>query len=203
MNSLLKNEFSDEKDDLFQSLPAKGHTFNRSSELRNCPVCSIKMDNTQFQYSSGIWIDSCPEGHGIWIDGGEMQLLKEYIFSSKDFEEKVDFRINRMKWFYGEVYNSLYINLPDKKRKHYYSLVLDEWCMLQGIDRYERVQIRDVGYVNRKKTCVTPPPPGDFTMEREISYAVKDGLLDEEKVAKIKNKYFSFETWKASGCNRG
>jgi Zn-finger nucleic acid-binding protein len=36
------------------------------------------MDNTQFDYNSGIWIDSCPESHGIWLDAGELHLVREH-----------------------------------------------------------------------------------------------------------------------------
>jgi Zn-finger nucleic acid-binding protein len=36
------------------------------------------MENYQFAYQSGIWIDACPDQHGIWLDAGELSLIREY-----------------------------------------------------------------------------------------------------------------------------
>ncbi len=52
------------------------HTYQRSYESRVCPSCDELMDNYQFNYSSGIWIDACPNQHGVWLDGGELVLLR-------------------------------------------------------------------------------------------------------------------------------
>lgn len=53
-----------------------GHTFAPSRLKRACPECAVSMENERFE-DSGIWIDSCPEGHGIWLDRGELRLLRE------------------------------------------------------------------------------------------------------------------------------
>ena len=53
-------------------------TFMRSDSSRLCPSCDAQMDNYQYQYTSGIWIDACPNGHGIWLDAGEMILIKSH-----------------------------------------------------------------------------------------------------------------------------
>ncbi len=60
---------------LFWNYEHTEYTFNRSEENRKCPLCPAFMDNTQ--HSSGIWIDYCPRGHGIWLDGGEIKLIKD------------------------------------------------------------------------------------------------------------------------------
>lgn len=54
------------------------HTFSRSQSSRQCPVCEIQMDNHQFDRISGIWIDVCPRGHGIWLDHNELKMLRNY-----------------------------------------------------------------------------------------------------------------------------
>ena len=36
------------------------------------------MDHYQFDYASGIWVDSCPLGHGLWLDAGELKQIIEY-----------------------------------------------------------------------------------------------------------------------------
>ncbi len=51
-----------------------GHTFAPSRQARLCPTCSQEMENHKFE-QSGVWIDSCSEGHGVWLDKGELQLL--------------------------------------------------------------------------------------------------------------------------------
>ena len=72
--------FHEEEDwpELFDLEPDRGHTFEKSKEPRNCPVCHALMDNMQFQSVSGIWVDYCPAGHGVWLDSGEIKLIKNY-----------------------------------------------------------------------------------------------------------------------------
>jgi Zn-finger nucleic acid-binding protein len=53
------------------------HTFG-PSDKRRCAVCEERMDNYQFQYQSGVWIDACPRAHGFWLDGAELQLIREW-----------------------------------------------------------------------------------------------------------------------------
>ncbi len=36
------------------------------------------MENFMFAYSSEIWIDACPNDHGVWLDGGELKKLWDY-----------------------------------------------------------------------------------------------------------------------------
>lgn len=51
-----------------------GHTLAPSRKARICPSCPASMDNFKFE-NTGVWIDACPEGHGIWLDSGELKLL--------------------------------------------------------------------------------------------------------------------------------
>ena len=57
---------------------AGGHTFSRSPQQRDCPGCSRPMENYPFGYQSGIWVDGCPDGHGVWLDAGELRLIRDY-----------------------------------------------------------------------------------------------------------------------------
>ena len=54
------------------------HTFSRSPEMRACPGCTRAMENYPFGYQSGIWVDGCPDGHGVWLDAGELRLIRDY-----------------------------------------------------------------------------------------------------------------------------
>ncbi len=45
-----------------------------------CPSCDTLMKRSNYQYSSGIILDTCPHKHGIWLDKGELekvQIFKE------------------------------------------------------------------------------------------------------------------------------
>ncbi len=43
-----------------------------------CPVCSQIMNRVNFGARSGVIIDKCSE-HGIWLDGGELRHLLEWV----------------------------------------------------------------------------------------------------------------------------
>jgi len=93
LNNILSFQGSADWPEIFEADAHTLHTFERSGETRKCPGCRERMDNTQFRYSSGIWVDYCPNGHGVWLDGGEMRLIKDYherISSSEglSYEEK-------------------------------------------------------------------------------------------------------------------
>ncbi len=57
-----------------------------SGENRQCPVCGSLMITYNYDYRSGIWLDACPKGHGIWLDAGELLLLKLYLEKGQRFE---------------------------------------------------------------------------------------------------------------------
>jgi Zn-finger nucleic acid-binding protein len=54
-----------------------GHTFSPSPTSRGCPACGKAMKNQRYRESE-IWVDYCPDGHGVWLDGGEFWLLWKY-----------------------------------------------------------------------------------------------------------------------------
>lgn len=54
------------------------HTFCRSPQMRVCPGCTRAMENYAFGYQSGIWVDGCPDGHGVWLDAGELRLIRAF-----------------------------------------------------------------------------------------------------------------------------
>ncbi len=54
----------------------QAHTF-QGGDRRGCPRCREPMDNYQFDYDSGIYLDACTQ-HGIWLDGGELLLVRRH-----------------------------------------------------------------------------------------------------------------------------
>jgi hypothetical protein len=45
-------------------------------EKRPCPACRVAMEKT---IVLNIIVDKCPTCHGAWLDGGELDLLKQAI----------------------------------------------------------------------------------------------------------------------------
>ncbi|SMF22686.1 zf-TFIIB domain-containing protein [Pseudobacteriovorax antillogorgiicola] len=51
-----------------------------------CVVCTRNLKQLNFSYSSGIIVDYCPEGHGIWLDHHELERIQ--VFSER-WQEKL------------------------------------------------------------------------------------------------------------------
>lgn len=73
-----------------ETVESDGHadiadTFAPSRVLRNCPTCEAQMENFKFE-ETGIWIDACPGGHGIWLDQGELRLLAQKRPEGQDYD---------------------------------------------------------------------------------------------------------------------
>ncbi len=53
-----------------------------------CPQCGTMCQKTNYSYSSGIIIDHCPNGCGIWLDAGELEKVQAfYEFWNKNAEQ--------------------------------------------------------------------------------------------------------------------
>ena len=51
-----------------------------TEKKRRCPVCNQKMRKATMGQESGVLIDLCPQGHGLWFDGGELHhLVTQYL----------------------------------------------------------------------------------------------------------------------------
>lgn len=44
----------------------------------NCPECSAPMNAVNYADDSGIIIDRCPQGHGLWFDQNELDKAQEF-----------------------------------------------------------------------------------------------------------------------------
>lgn len=54
-----------------------------------CPVCTKTMFRKEYAHCSQILIDGCPEGHGMWLDRGELEALEQF-FETQRREERED-----------------------------------------------------------------------------------------------------------------
>jgi len=48
-----------------------------------CPKCGSEMAAREYAHCSRIVIDVCPEGHGVWLDGGELKALEVFFEANK------------------------------------------------------------------------------------------------------------------------
>jgi hypothetical protein len=64
-------EFLDVKaSDLFRPLPEAS-----KEETRRCSYCRSKMEKAVMGAGKDVVIDRCPNGHGLWFDGGELDTV--------------------------------------------------------------------------------------------------------------------------------
>ncbi len=53
---------------------------------RHCILCHAKMQSSIFAYDSGIQLDTCPLGHGLWLDPEELQKIEAYMKLGKGLQ---------------------------------------------------------------------------------------------------------------------
>jgi Zn-finger nucleic acid-binding protein len=46
-----------------------------AEKKRRCPICNLKMKKSFIDRQDGKVVDICPDEHGIWFDGGELEHL--------------------------------------------------------------------------------------------------------------------------------
>jgi len=60
---------------------------------RKCPICNRKMKKVTIGREPAVLIDVCPEGDGLWFDGGEVnELITQYVEKSpaeSDSQERI------------------------------------------------------------------------------------------------------------------
>src|SRR5262245_13691104 len=67
--------------DLVRSTLVAAHAGIPPAERRavlQCLKCGTAMKLVNYAYSSGIMIDTCPVGHGVWLDGDELERAKAF-----------------------------------------------------------------------------------------------------------------------------
>jgi len=62
----------------------------------NCPLCGALMQRFAFGYSSGIILDRCPNGDGVWLDKGELEKVQIYKEKSEELAEKEYARFSKI-----------------------------------------------------------------------------------------------------------
>jgi Zn-finger nucleic acid-binding protein len=52
--------------------------------LVDCPKCGVSMERRRYGLGSQTVIDACPQGHGLWLDRGELEELEQFYERSQD-----------------------------------------------------------------------------------------------------------------------
>jgi len=55
-----------------------GVTESEKETTEHCPKCNELMHPVNYSYSSGIIIDRCQKGHGIWLDKLELEKVQSH-----------------------------------------------------------------------------------------------------------------------------
>ena len=52
--------------------------------LVDCPKCGESMERRRYGLGSQTVIDACPQGHGLWLDRGELEELEQFYERSQE-----------------------------------------------------------------------------------------------------------------------
>jgi uncharacterized protein len=77
---LLLDSLKQDKTQTFCSDLLTPQNVSTRERKRNCPMCRNSMKKTCVGKEPKVLIDSCPRGHGLWFDGGELnQVISQVI----------------------------------------------------------------------------------------------------------------------------
>jgi Zn-finger nucleic acid-binding protein len=54
----------------------------KKADLR-CPRCNQKTDAVNYDYSSGVILNRCAHGHGLWLDAGELERIAAFRMAAR------------------------------------------------------------------------------------------------------------------------
>jgi Zn-finger nucleic acid-binding protein len=49
-----------------------------------CPDCGVSMLRSHYHYAQEVLIDRCPQGHGVWLDEGELEHIQMAVEEDED-----------------------------------------------------------------------------------------------------------------------
>jgi Zn-finger nucleic acid-binding protein len=55
----------------------------------DCPKCDVRMRRHAFSYNTPIIVDECPQCHGVWLDGGELGIIRDNFYGVADRKEAI------------------------------------------------------------------------------------------------------------------
>lgn len=83
------------KEQLISALKEIGKDSSVAVKEKHCPKCSKVLKTFEYVVNSGVFLDRCPNMHGIWLDPGELEKVQIVM-------EEYERRFNRL-WEKGEI----------------------------------------------------------------------------------------------------
>ena len=62
------------------------HEATTSEKKHRCPICGKSMRKVEIGNEKRILVDVCETGHGLWLDGGEVNSLVKIIIDKEHIE---------------------------------------------------------------------------------------------------------------------
>jgi len=62
---------------------ALGAARGKSFPEGNCPVCGETMVREEYGLASLVMVDRCEQGHGVWLDKGELEAIEEFYLRER------------------------------------------------------------------------------------------------------------------------
>ena len=75
------------QDELLPSTTAPDKHTQIKEQKRKCPTCGKTMGKMHFGDTPPVMVDVCPQGGGIWFDGGELHQILEQLPGSDIHED--------------------------------------------------------------------------------------------------------------------
>lgn len=62
---------------------------NQADSKTVCPQCGVAMQQNRYTYAQEVLIDRCLEGHGVWLDEGEVEHIQMAVEEEEDEMRRV------------------------------------------------------------------------------------------------------------------
>jgi Zn-finger nucleic acid-binding protein len=86
-------EWFDLQNDYYDGMELKESGTDLNSRKGKCPKCGTEMKQIPYKGNKDVTIDICVNGHGVWLDGGEIRKLRKR--GIVDFVRSVKFAFSR------------------------------------------------------------------------------------------------------------
>lgn len=60
-----------------------------------CVICQDEMEKREYGFASQVMVDTCPKGHGVWLDQHELSRLESFFEDEQAFAYQAEAEILR------------------------------------------------------------------------------------------------------------
>ena len=74
------NQEQPDPDELIADFPVRPNVRATENPTRPCPRCeTATLAQKLYSLGSGVILDTCPQCHGLWLDRGELEKIREIL----------------------------------------------------------------------------------------------------------------------------